>query len=57
MSGLQNSISLLGILSEAEEKGCPLPTQNIDLNLKNRNIAFKKMSLNFVLFPSKNIPQ
>jgi len=42
MSSLQNSISLLGILSEAEEKGCPLPTQNIDLNLKNRNIAFKK---------------
>ena len=42
MSSLQNSISLLGILSEAEEKGCPLPTQNIDLNLKNRNKAFKK---------------
>ena len=42
MSGLENSIRLLDILSEAEDKGCPLPTQNIDLNLKNRNIAFKK---------------
>ena len=35
MSGLENSIRLLDILSEAEDKGCPLPTQNIDLNLKN----------------------
>ena len=42
MSGLENSIRLLDILSEAENKGCPLPTQNIDLNLKNRNIAFKR---------------
>ncbi len=35
-------IKLINILSEAEDNGCPLPTQNIDLNLKNRNKAFKK---------------
>ena len=35
-------IKLMDVLSEAEDKGCPLPTQNIDLNLKNRNKAFKK---------------
>ena len=39
---MYNRIRLLDILSEAEEKGCPLPTQDIDLNLKNRNKAFKK---------------
>jgi hypothetical protein len=37
-----NMIKLMDVLSEAEDKGCPLPTQNIDLNLKNRNKAFKK---------------
>ena len=47
---MYNRIRLLDILSEAEEKGCPLPTQDIDLNLKNRNKAFKKYkSLNYVI--------
>lgn len=38
-------IKLHDILNEAEKKGCPLPTQDIDLNLKNRNKAFKNITM------------
>jgi hypothetical protein len=35
-------IKLIKILSEAETNKCPAPTQNIELNLKNRQIAIEK---------------
>ena len=36
-------IKLIKILSEAETNKCPAPTQNIELNLKNRQIAIEKL--------------
>jgi hypothetical protein len=35
-------IKLSKILHEAELDKCPAPTQNIELNLKNRQIAIEK---------------
>lgn len=35
-------ITLTSILQEAEFDKCPAPTQNIELNLKNRQVAIEK---------------
>ena len=35
-------INLLDILSEAEVAKCPAPTQNIELNLQNRQKAINE---------------
>lgn len=35
-------IKLRELLNEAEAKGCPMPTQNIELNLENRQKAIDK---------------
>ena len=34
--------TLINILSEVEVNKCPLPTQNIELNLKNRQKAINE---------------
>lgn len=35
-------IKLRNLLNEVESKGCPMPTQNIELNLENRQKAIEK---------------
>jgi hypothetical protein len=45
-------IKLLNILSEAEVAKCPAPTQNIELNLKNRQkdgYLISKINLSLIL--------
>jgi len=40
--GKNEMIKLTSILQEAEFDKCPAPTQNIELNLKNRQVAIEK---------------